>query len=168
MQRSKTGKLNKRDMVNMNASDLNAPTLAELLSGAKSSKKIQVPVVGGLRKVVTVSNVANTGTTLAGYAGQTLSIGQLATLLSGYFTAASAPSTGNIGGGGGSSSASIALGPGLASGGALIGAVPIRLDAPRRFIIDEADDPYRFPPPGRGACRSTRSMVFIPQTRMMT
>lgn len=35
VQRSKTGKLNKRDMVNMNASDLNAPTLAELLSGAK-------------------------------------------------------------------------------------------------------------------------------------
>jgi hypothetical protein len=33
--RSKPVKLNKRDMVNMNASDLNAPTLADLLSGAK-------------------------------------------------------------------------------------------------------------------------------------
>lgn len=129
------------------------------------SKKIQVPVVGGLRKVVTVSNVANTGTTLAGYAGQTLSIGQLATLLSGYFTAASAPSTGNIGGGGGSSSASIALGPGLAGGGALVGAVPIRLDAPRPFILDEADDPIPIPgPPGpQGMQGVPGQMVFIPQ-----
>lgn len=128
------------------------------------SKKVQIPVVGGIRKVVQVPSAAGVGTTLAGYAGQTLSIGQLATLLSSYFTAASAPSTGNIGGGG-SSNASIALGPGLAGGGALVGAVPIRLDAPRPYIPDEADDPIMVPgPPGpQGMQGVPGQMVFIPQ-----
>jgi hypothetical protein len=47
----------------------------------------------------------------------------------------------------------------------LVGTVPIRLDAPRPYIPDEADDPIMAPgPPGpRGMQGVPGQMVFIPQ-----
>lgn len=89
-------------------------------------KKVQIPVMGGLRKVVQVTNpatqAANPGTTITEFANQTVSLAQLKTALG--IKAA----TGNSGGGG--VSAAINLGPGLSGGGVVAGAVPINLTAP--------------------------------------
>ena len=103
-------------------------------------KKIQVPVVGGLRKTVTVLESGDEGTTIQGLAGQTVTLAQLAALVAPYVTNSSSSSTagGNIGGGNGNS---IALGPGLSGGGALVGAVPINLIAPiPAWIFEDGDD----------------------------
>jgi hypothetical protein len=127
------------------------------------SKKVQLPVIGGIRKVVEVAEMSDVGTTIEGYPNTTLSIGQLATLLSGYFQTAQAPATGNIGPSG--ANASIALGPGLSGGGALVGAVPIRLTAPLPMILDEnpVDDPPLVipgPPGPRGATGAAGPLIF--------
>ncbi len=103
-------------------------------------KKIQVPVVGGLRKTVTVLESGDEGTTIQGLAGQTVTLAQLAAAVAPYVTTSSSSSTagGNIGGGNGNS---IALGPGLSGGGALVGAVPINLIAPiPAWIFEDGDD----------------------------
>jgi hypothetical protein len=102
-------------------------------------KKIQVPVVGGLRKTVTVLESGDEGTTISGYAGQTLTLAQIAALVAPLVTAATAPTAGgNIGG---SSPGAIALGPGLSGGGPIVGSVPINLIAPiPAWIFEDGDD----------------------------
>lgn len=97
------------------------------------TKKFQLPVIGGIRKVLYVPPTVATGTAIAGLEGQTITLPQLATLVNNTIT----PNTGggNIGGGG-SGNASIALGPGLSGGGPLVGNVPIRLTAPIPWFDD--------------------------------
>lgn len=99
-----------------------------------AGKKVQVPVMGGLRKVIQVTNpaaaTANPGTTITEFANQTVSLAQLKQALG-------LNAKTNTGGGGGVSAA-INLGPGLAGGGVVQGAVPINLLMPfPAFIFEE-------------------------------
>lgn len=90
-----------------------------------AGKKVQLPVMGGLRKVVQVNNptTASTATTIAEFANQTVSLAQLKAALG------VKPTTGGNSGGG-SLSAAIVPGPGLGGGGTVVGAVPLYLTAP--------------------------------------
>jgi hypothetical protein len=95
-------------------------------------KKVQLPVVGGVRKVVRVPDPAATrGTAIAGYEAQTLTLAQLKALLGtvpvtgGGTTIATAPS------------ATLALGQGLSGGGPLVGIVPVGFTAPIPALIFE-------------------------------
>lgn len=99
------------------------------------AKKVQIPVVGGLRKTITIPDVGDVGTTIAGYAGQTLSLAQLKALLG-------VPASGSSTSSGGSSapSASLNVGPGLSGGGVLVGAVPLNLTAPIPVFLHGGDD----------------------------
>lgn len=98
------------------------------------AKKVQVPVVGGLRKTITIPDAGYVGTTIAGYAGQTLTLAQLKALLG-------VPATAGASSGGGSTPpASLNVGPGLSGGGVLVGAVPLNLTAPIPVFLHGGDD----------------------------
>lgn len=89
-----------------------------------AARKIQVPVLGGLRKKVTVGSqqsAINPGTTIAEFANQSITLAQL--------RAALGLPAGNITSGGGAPG-SLTVGPGLTGGGPLIGNVPLNLTAP--------------------------------------
>lgn len=95
------------------------------------AKKVQVPVVGGLRKTIRIPDATDVGTTIAGYAGQTLTLAQLKQLLG-------VTSTTTVVNGGGGASASLVVGPGLSGGGVLTGAVQLNLTAPiPAFLWDD-------------------------------
>lgn len=95
------------------------------------AKKVQLPVVGGIRKVVTVDQAATTGTTIAGFAHQTLTIAQLRALLG------LKPAVPNTQSSGVSANAALIVGPGLSGGGALVGTVPLNLTAPVPLIAED-------------------------------
>lgn len=96
------------------------------------AKKVQLPVVGGIRKVVQVGGQqTNTGTTIAGLQGQTITIAQLAQLLG---VQQQKP---NTQGGGSGTQAALILGPGLGGGGTLVGAVPLNITAPIPWIFGD-------------------------------
>ena len=82
-------------------------------------KKIQVPVLGGLRKKV---NITGSGLTLQGYENATLTLAQLAGLLGVVPAAPTLPNTQAK-----TAPAYLTVGPGLQGGGALIGNVPLNL-----------------------------------------
>jgi hypothetical protein len=112
--------------------------------------KFQVPVVGGLRKVVqTSAAAAASGTTIAGYGNQTLTLQQLKSLLGGV-TTTTTPNTITPG-----ATASLIPGSGLSGGGPLVGAVSLRLAAPIPVFFDSdggsGDDGPPGPPGVRGA-----------------
>jgi hypothetical protein len=86
-----------------------------------ANKKIQVPAVGGIRKVIQPA-AASSATTIAGLEGQTLSVAQLKALLGNV--QASGPSTPSAAA---AATASLVVGPGLIGGGPIVGAVPLRL-----------------------------------------
>jgi hypothetical protein len=83
------------------------------------ARKFQLPVIGGIRKVLTQSANA-AGTTIAEIGDNTVTLAQLAALL------------GVTAGGGGSAGATAFLnpGPGLSGGGPLVGTVGLYLTAP--------------------------------------
>lgn len=92
-------------------------------------KKVQLPVLGGLRKTITVPS---TGTTIAEYGSGTVTLTQLKAAL-GLTPAPAKPNTQSN-----NPIASIAAGPGLSGGGPLVGNVPIDLVAPiPAFIFDD-------------------------------
>ena len=94
------------------------------------AKKVQLPVIGGVRKVIQGTDVA-VGTTIAEIGSNTVTLAQLAQLLGNT----QSPSSGTIGGGGGGANAALVPGPGLTGGGPLLGAVPLRLIAPSPVFI---------------------------------
>jgi hypothetical protein len=115
------------------------------------ARKIQVPSVGGLRKVI-AGTAASTATTIAGLEGQSITLQQLALALGTIQTTSSGTSASAAGGAGSSGGASLVVGPGLGGGGPLLGNVPIRLLAPIPFMFGEdggGDDGTIIPgPPG--------------------
>jgi hypothetical protein len=85
------------------------------------AKKVQLPVVGGLRKVIVTGEAVTPGTTIAELGSNTVTLAQLATLLG-------IVSSGGASGGAGT--AYLTPGPGLSGGGALTGNVGLYLTAP--------------------------------------
>lgn len=115
-----------------------------------TGKKVQVPVLGGLRKVIRVGGGAANGTTIAGFENQIITLDQLRAQLGlGSGQSATVPPGGGSGGG---ATASITLGQGLSGGGPVVGNVPIRLSAPiPAFIFDDsgAGEDGQPGPPGK-------------------
>lgn len=109
-------------------------------------RKAQLPVIGGVRKVVTIpgSSIA-VGTTIAEFGSNTVTLAQLAAALDLLIPA----DTGTIGGA--TPTAAIAVGPGLSGGGPLLGVVPINLTAPiPAFIFSDGGSGDGEPgPPGQ-------------------
>jgi len=91
-----------------------------------AGKKIQLPAIGGIRKVVKVGGAEGnaTATTIAEFANQIITIAQLKAAL-GIITVPNTQS-----GGTGGAPANLILGPGLSGGGPLVGNVPVNLTAP--------------------------------------
>lgn len=99
------------------------------------AKKIQVPVVGGIRKVVSVDSSAKAaGTTIAEVGSGTITLDQLAAAIAAKLGIKTTP---NTVGGGSSGNGALIVGPGLSGGGPLVGAVPLQLVAPIPFILGD-------------------------------
>jgi len=113
--------------------------------------KIQLPSIGGLRKVVKVpgSNVA-VGTTISELGSGTVSLAQLAAIISQIQAQQTNTGGGNIGDG---TEAVLVPGPGLSGGGPMLGTVGIRLTAPIPWGLEDSGggdgDPGPPGPPGR-------------------
>lgn len=120
-------------------------------------KKTQLPVIGGVRKVINQTPAAAPGTTIAEFGSGTVTLAQLKNALG----LAAAPAGGGLIGS--VSTGSIAVGPGLAGGGPLLGVVPIRLIAPIPIMLDEDEVQPIIPgPPGmRGLQGPPGPAVFI-------
>lgn len=97
-----------------------------------AGKKVQVPVVGGLRKVIQVPTSAG-GTTIQEFGAGTITLAQLKAALGITTTQKSGAQTG-----GGSATGSLVPGPGLVGGGVLVGAIPLNILAPiPAFVFDD-------------------------------
>jgi hypothetical protein len=84
-------------------------------------RKVQLPVIGGVRKVVQVGPTTAVGTTIAELGSATITLAQLAALLG-----VTAPGAANPG----TPTAAISVGAGLSGGGPVVGVVPIGFNAP--------------------------------------
>jgi hypothetical protein len=107
-------------------------------------KKVQLPVIGGVRKVIQVPGAASAGTTIAEVGSSTITLAQLAAAINNILnnTGTTTP-PGNT-----APSASLVLGPGLSGGGVLIGNVPLRLTAPIPALLAEDGADGDLGPPG--------------------
>lgn len=121
------------------------------------AKKFQLPVVGGLRKVIAIPD-QQVGTTIAEFGSGKITLSQLKAAL-GVSNVPIPPNT--IGGGGGAGAgAAIALGPGLSGGGAVVGAVPISLTAPiPAFVFDDGGGDGDPGPPGMAGAAGPQGVV---------
>lgn len=107
-------------------------------------KKVQVPVLGGLRKVIQVPTNQAAGTTIQEFGASVVTLAQLKAALG-------ITSTKTTTAGGGLGSASLVVGPGLSGGGVLTGAVPLNLIAPIPFMFGDeggGDGDGQMGPPG--------------------
>jgi hypothetical protein len=104
-------------------------------------KKIQLPAIGGIRKVIQPGANVTAGTTIAELGANTITLAQLAALITQIQGQQQNTGGGNIIGpaapGGGNAGAAIKLGPGLSGGGVLTGNVPIFLTAPIPWGLDD-------------------------------
>lgn len=117
-------------------------------------QRVRLPVQGGNVKIVS-SPAALSGTTIAGFEGQSLTISQLAvqiaTALGLSTQAAKSP------GSSGSAAAAIVLGPGLTGGGPVVGAVPINLNASIPWNMqDDPPEAEWLPVPGQPGARGAQ------------
>ena len=87
--------------------------------------KMQLPPIGGVRKVLKQNAQQSGGTTIAEIGNNTVTLEQLAALIFNLLTNAGTVNTGGQG-----QSAVLIPGPGLGGGGSLIGNVPLYLTAP--------------------------------------
>lgn len=114
-------------------------------------KKVQLPVIGGIRKVITPGSNTPVGTTIAEFGSNTVSLATLAAIITQLQSQQVNTGGGNIGTG---NEGTLVPGPGLAGGGVLIGNVPIRLVAPIPWGLEggggEDGDPG---PPGMAGVR---------------
>lgn len=95
-----------------------------------AGKKVQVPVLGGLRKVIQVPTSQNVGTTIQEFGSQVVSLAQLKAALGITNT-----KTTTTGGGGSLGTTSLIVGPGMSGGGVLTGAVNIGLLQPISPVV---------------------------------
>jgi hypothetical protein len=103
-------------------------------------KKIQLPAIGGIRKVIQPGATVAAGTTIAELGANTITLAQLAQLITQIQAQQQNTGGGNIVGPaapGGGSGGTIILGPGLSGGGAITGATQISLTAPIPWGLDD-------------------------------
>lgn len=121
--------------------------------------KRQVPVIGGVRKVIKDGgNPASPGTTIAELGSDTVSLATLAALITQLQSQQVNTGGGNIGDG---TEATLVVGPGLSGGGPMLGAVPLRLTAPiPAFIWDDGGGGDGDPgPPGMPGIRGVNGVT---------
>jgi hypothetical protein len=97
-------------------------------------KKIQVPAIGGIRKVIQPGSNVTAGTTIAEIGTNTITLAQLAAILTNIQNQQVNTGGGNVGDG---TEAVLIPGPGLSGGGPMLGSVPIRLTAPIPWGLDD-------------------------------
>lgn len=106
------------------------------------AKKTQLPVIGGVRKVIMSGDGAAAGTTIAEFGSNTVTLAQLAHAIATLIPA----SNNSISSASSPSAASLTTGPGLSGGGPLLGSVALRLIAPIPFLVaDESEDSVMIP-----------------------
>jgi len=123
--------------------------------------KIQLPSIGGLRKVIKVpgGNVA-VGTTISELGSGTVSLAQLAAIITQVQASQTNTGGGNIGDG---TEAVLVPGPGLSGGGAMLGSVPIRLTAPVPWFDDAGGGGDGDPgPPGPSGSQGIAGVAGLP------
>lgn len=121
--------------------------------------KMQLPAVGGIRKVLKSNDIA-VGTTIAELGSNTITLAQLAAVLSQIQAQQQNNGGGNIGSG---DEATISLGPGLAGGGVLVGNVPIRIFAPLPWFDSDGGGGDGDPgPPGAAGLRGVNGAIGLP------
>jgi hypothetical protein len=105
-------------------------------------KKVQVPVMGGFRKVIYPGAGQSVGTTIAEVGSGVITLAQLAAAINNILTGTGTTTTGSA------QAANLVVGPGLAGGGTLVGNVPLRLTAPIPWFGDaeQGDEGERGPP----------------------
>lgn len=108
------------------------------------AKRVQIPVLGGLRKSVIVDTQQQSGTVIQGFENQIITIGQLRAALG---LAPPPPNTQGTGGGSGA----LVPGQGLGGGGPIVGATPLYLTAPIPMFIfgGDGDGGGEDGPPGK-------------------
>jgi Collagen triple helix repeat (20 copies) len=99
-------------------------------------KKFQVPVLGGMRKMILPPSTTP-GTTIAELGASTISLAQLSALVTAQQAAQANNGGGNIGDG---TEAILVAGPGLAGGGPMLGNVNLRLTIPPALIAEDGID----------------------------
>jgi hypothetical protein len=100
-------------------------------------KKVQIPVMGGMRKVIQPGASVAAGTTIAEFGSGTVGLAQLAALITQIQAQQAATGGGNIGDG---TEAYLSVGPGLAGGGPMLGNVNLRLTIPPALIAEDGVD----------------------------
>jgi hypothetical protein len=116
-------------------------------------KKIQLPAIGGIRKVIQPGATVTPGTTIAELGANTVTLAQLAALITQIQKQQVNTGGGNVGDG---TEAVLIPGPGLSGGGPMLGSVPIRLTAPIPFGLDDGGGSGDDGPPGpSGAAGAT-------------
>lgn len=121
------------------------------------AKKIQIPVIGGLRKSVIIPTDVPAGTTIAEIGSKSITLAQLAVLLN-RVTSTTGGNTAPP------PTAALVLGPGLSGGGVLVGAVPLRISAPIPAMLDEGaqgEDGMQGPPGRDGAAGKPGAAVYM-------
>lgn len=98
-------------------------------------RKAQLPVIGGIRKVITIpgTNVA-VGTTIAEVGSGTITLAQLSAAITNVQQQQQNTGGGNIGDG---TEAVLKVGPGLSGGGPMLGTVLLNLTAPIPWGLDD-------------------------------
>jgi hypothetical protein len=97
-------------------------------------KKVQIPVMGGMRKVIQPGASVAAGTTITEFGSGTVGLAQLAALITQIQAQQAATGGGNIGDG---TEAFLSVGPGLAGGGPMLGNVNLRLTIPPALIVED-------------------------------
>lgn len=95
------------------------------------AKKVQLPVIGGLRKSIIPGGTTAVGTTIAELGSATVTLAQLKELL-GITSSGGGSSAGGV-------SASINVGPGLSGGGPVVGIVSIGINTPIPTMLLEGE-----------------------------
>lgn len=109
-------------------------------------KKFQLPVIGGIRKVLT-QPTTTPGTTIAELGQGTITLAQLAAIITQIQSQQNNTGGGNIGDG---TEAFLAVGPGLSGGGPMLGTVRLRVNQPPVFLADDGADGDPGPPGAPG------------------
>src|SRR5580658_9624756 len=99
--------------------------------------KVQLPVIGGLRKVILPGSNTAVGTTIAELGSNTITLAQLAAIITQIQAQQQNTGGGNIGDG---TEAFLKVGQGLSGGGPMVGTVQVNLTQPPSLFPEDGID----------------------------